>query len=237
MTLSSALSRLDLDAGELEALRALLQGAAASLKEGQSSDAAEARTARTVSSCLSSLSPHAMQVQERAYVWRGTLPMLDASLLRAHQEEAARHREQSQFTTRHLLFEGAPLADRLANSAELRAFVEQQAAIELPRDERSRSFYHYYLDPAHRVEPHIDVDDFALSLLVMLDHPHAADVNSKLYLYPPGQDPLEFDLAPGEGVLFYSGSVIHARSAPSADETVTTLSMGFRLQTQQEVHS
>ncbi|MEO8181037.1 MAG: hypothetical protein ABI895_19550 [Deltaproteobacteria bacterium] len=237
MTLSNALSHLDLDAGELQALRAILQSAAAGLKEGQPADSTEARTARTVSSCLSSLSPHAVQVQERAYVWRGTLPMLGAPLLRALQEEAARHRAHSQFTTRHLLFEGAPLADRLANSAELRAFVEQQAAIALPRDAKSRSFYHYYLDPAHRVEPHVDVEDFALSLLVMLDHAHAADVNSRLYLYPPGKDPLEFDLAPGEGVLFYSGSVIHARSAPSVEEMVITLSMGFRLQARQEAQS
>lgn len=236
MTFSDALSRLNLEAGEIAALRSILQSAAAGLKDGVEQPE-QARAARLVSSCLSQLSPHGERVLEQPYVWRGRLPMLDLELFRSLQREAADHLAHSQLSTRHLLFEGAPGAFELANSECLLDLVEQHARVQLVRDGQQRCFYHYYREPSHRVEPHVDVADFSLSLLVMLEHEHRGEPRSCLYLYPPGADAIALDLAPGEGVLFFSGSVIHSRSAPSEGETVTTLSMGFRPQPSTEVTS
>jgi hypothetical protein len=236
MTLADALSRLNLEAGELAALRSILQSAAAGLKDGHA-EPEQARAARLVSSCLSQLSPHGERVLEQPYVWRGRLPLLDRELLVSLQREAADHLGHSQLSTRHLLVEGAPSAHGFANSERLLDLVEQHARVQLVRDGQQRCFYHYYREPSHRVEPHVDVADFSLSLLIMLEHSHRGESSSRLYLYPPGADAIALDLAPGEGVLFFSGSVIHSRSAPGEGETVTTLSMGFRPRPGTEVTS
>ena len=80
------------------------------------------------------------------------------------------------------------------------------------------------------MEPHVDVTKFGLSVLMLLSNNFESDARaSEFFVYPPDNKPTKLKLAEGEAVVLYSGSTVHARSAPNPGENVLTVSWGFEI--------
>lgn len=158
----------------------------------------------------------------------GRPPWLTASLLAALRREAVEQRPTAEHIRAQYFGDTGPVARTLVESAELARFVSENSA---PAVASGFANYRYYDIPESQVRPHVDSDDFALNLLIMLEHSYRLERRSGLLLFPRGPgEPIAIQLEPGEVILFNARDVIHARTPISnnGDETAANLGIGFR---------
>jgi hypothetical protein len=227
MNLSAILDQLDLTETEGEELARLLMSSVAGFLPDSEMDPAGARIFCEISDALSKRRPHWGKVGEKGYLWRGSFAELGPGLLLPLQQDARAQRVNAVRATRHPLVAKPPLAQALTSSPEFASFVSRLLPPQT-RIESTSSFYHYYESVTDRVEPHLDTDEFALSCLLLVQHEYDGVPASRFYVNQPGHGPVEVPLAVGEAIIFYSGSVVHARSAPNKGEAVITASWGFK---------
>ncbi|GIG68354.1 hypothetical protein [Phytomonospora endophytica] len=120
-----------------------------------------------------------------------------------------------------------PVGCSLRESDELRNYVETNAGVSATASGKGN--YRYYDIPHSHVVPHIDTDQFALNVIVMLEHDWVSERRSGLLLFPHGKDPVTVLLEVGEVILFYARRVIHARTpiSDNNDERAVNLGIGF----------
>ncbi len=151
---------------------------------------------------------------------------LTADMLADLQQEAGRQRQHAKKV--HLQHYGdmGPVGRALMGSAELESFVTENAVA--AHASGCANYQYYDIGPSH-IKPHVDVDTFALNLLIMLKHRYTSANRSALLLFPHGPQPATVPLEPGEAILFNAKGVIHARTPISGqgDEEVVNISFGF----------
>lgn len=151
---------------------------------------------------------------------------LTTTLLADLQAEAVRQRQDAEKV--HVQYYGAmgPVGHALVHSAELESFVTENA---VPARTSGCANYQYYDSGPSHIKPHIDVDDFAVNVLIMLKHNYPQVRKSALLLFPHGPQPITVFLEPGEVILFNAKGVVHARTPISdqGDEQVTNMGIGF----------
>jgi hypothetical protein len=152
---------------------------------------------------------------------------LTRELLASLQEEAACQRVSAEHIRAQYFGDTGPVAEALIASPGLREFVTENS---VPVRASGRANYRYYDIPESQVRPHVDNDNFALNLIIMLAHAYGAQRRSGLLLFPRGpDDPVAIGLEPGEVILFNARDVIHARTPISEDgcERAVNLGIGF----------
>lgn len=227
MKLDRVLARLTLTKRESAELVTLLSASVAGLSPSPEMQSNEARLLGEISDALSEWVSCQYKLRDGGYLWVGRPTVISDSCLKVLQDDAVRNRAGAVRASRHPLFEGGTLSRKLGASEEFSRFISNL----LPDGvniEATSTFYHYYESVKDRVEPHLDTADFAISCLLLLQHRHDGDPGSRFYLCLPKQGPIEIPLSEGDAIVFYSGSVVHARSAPRPGESVITASWGFR---------
>lgn len=229
MSLREVLSRLELDRHESHGLVNLLMASAASLRPHAGMDITTATMLQDIAAAASRFQPNWNEVLTRSFLWHGPLPHeLMTEALPLLRRDATEKSPCAVRATRHSLLERPALAEIVGASKPFTRFIHELLPAGL-KVCRTSTFYHYYNSPEDLVEPHLDTGDFALSCLVMLHHTHCGNRHSRFYLCPPSGGPLEISLDVGDALVFFSGTLVHARSAPGQDESVVTASWGFRL--------
>lgn len=151
---------------------------------------------------------------------------LTAKMLADLQQEAEDQRPHAEKL--HAQYYGAmgPAGRALMSSAELESFVTEKA---VTAHASGFANYQYYDSGPSHIKPHVDVDDFALNVLIMLKHCYTSAPRSALLLFPHGPQPVTLLLQPGEVILFNAKGVIHARTPISGhdDEQIINMGIGF----------
>lgn len=158
----------------------------------------------------------------------GRPPWLTVDVLTALRREGAEQRPAAEHIRSQYFGDIGPVARTLVESAELARFVSENSE---PAVASGFANYRYYDIPESQVRPHVDSDDFALNLLIMLEHSYGLERRSGLLLFPRGpNEPIAIQLEPGEVILFNARDVIHARTpiSDNGDETAANLGIGFR---------
>ena len=178
----------------------------------------------TVSDTLIGLQPYSKRISRNGVAYRGRPPLLTDDLLHRLQDEARSLRPASLRFDEHFLGCGAPLANELALSPELTAFVREHAGDVKPTGIASFLFYD---EPGQGIDPHIDTDIFSLNVILMLEHRQAGAGRSALVVFPPRSEPERLELQPGEMVVMFAGSIAHGRERMRPGEAVSILTFGF----------
>lgn len=160
-------------------------------------------------------------------VWRGELSQLDSSAAAALRTEAAELRPSAERRDRQIIAEPGPAsaAARVARSEGVLELVGGLAGG--PVQASRQQFYLFYEEPGDGVGLHVDGHEFALNLLVCVEHVAPSPSRSTLTLVTADGSRDEYALTPGEVVVFSAGSVFHGRSAVAPDERVCMLSSGY----------
>src|SRR5262245_7671786 len=82
--------------------------------------------------------------------------------------------------------------------------------------------------PVKACTPHVDASSYALTALFIIRHDYRDAPQSHHLNFLPDGNTERFDLQPGEMLLFYGGSVVHARTPVAREEAVVVLTAGFR---------
>ncbi|WP_228141797.1 hypothetical protein [Acinetobacter pittii] len=90
------------------------------------------------------------------------------------------------------------------------------------------SNYNFY-NEGELAYPHIDIEDFCINMIIMLKHNYNINDSSKLILYPMLSDPIELNLKPGDYIIFWAKTTVHARTTLKKGEEVCIMSYGFPL--------
>ncbi len=188
-------------------------------KEGGAAEALDA-----VSDTLAALQPYSHRISRNGIAYCGRPALLTDALLHDLQQEARTVRLTAKRFDEHYLGCGAPIANQLALSSDLGAFVVEHAGEVKPTGIASFLFYD---EVGQGISPHIDTDIFSLNVLLMLEHTRSESSSSALVVFPPRGEPERFDLEPGEVVVMFAGSIAHGREPMSAGESVSILTFGF----------
>jgi hypothetical protein len=88
--------------------------------------------------------------------------------------------------------------------------------------------YLYYERPGARISPHVDYPNFAINILVLLEHewPPGA-TGSALVVHPAGNPPVRVNLAAGEAIALEAYGLVHEREAMCEGERLTMLTLGY----------
>ncbi len=187
-------------------------------------DAGTARALDAVTDTLATLQPYRNRISRNGIAYRGRPPLMSHELLESLRTEARAVRPTARRFDEHFLGCGAPIANRLAVSEELSAFVRSHAGEVKPTGVASFLFYD---EEGQGIDPHIDTDIFSLNVLLMLSHDHRPGPASALVVFPPRGQPERIDLAPGEMVIMFAGSITHGRERMRRGEAVSILTFGF----------
>jgi hypothetical protein len=87
--------------------------------------------------------------------------------------------------------------------------------------------FQYFDGPGQRAEPHVDVEEFALTCLLLIRH-DGEHKRSKSWVFPAGEPPRVVELAVGDMLFLHGNAVVHERSPVAQSEIVTTVGIGFR---------
>ncbi|OIQ81384.1 hypothetical protein GALL_368490 [mine drainage metagenome] len=155
--------------------------------------------------------------------WQGLPGFLTDGVLEELREESRLGRPRAKRIEDHKVVPGGAAAQRLGQSADFLDLVKAQAGAAVSTE---RSSYLYYDEPGMGIDPHIDNPEFALNAILMLEHVHEA-VPSALVFYE-GTQSKRVHLAPGELILFFADSVIHARERMKEREFVAIVAFGFQ---------
>ncbi|OIQ81385.1 hypothetical protein GALL_368500 [mine drainage metagenome] len=205
----------------------LLMGLAASGLSpslGPQMPALQAQAFATVAQCLTAFQPYRDRMTANGIAWRGRPDFVTDALLESLQRESAQTRERAYAYDNHYVGAGAPIADKLALSAQLKALVREHAGEVLPTGIAS---YLYYDREGQGIPPHIDTDIFSLNVLLMLKHVGGGSRRSCLVVFPNPDYSERIDLEPGEIVIMFAGSITHAREPIQAGEQLAILTFGF----------
>jgi hypothetical protein len=178
-----------------------------------------------VASCLAGLQAHRDRVLGNGVAWRGSPNFMTPTRLEALRLEANANRADAIKHDQHFLACGGRLADELAVCADLVALVKSSAG---PVRATGTASYIYYDIPGQNICPHIDTDVFSINAILMLRHDYSDDPKSFLEIYPQNQPCESILLIPGEMIIFWADSVVHARSSVGLAETVNILTIGFQ---------
>jgi len=188
-------------------------------------DRANASAFYIVSDTLARLQPYSKRISPNGIAYRGTPTFITPIILRELQDEARSLRPSARRFEEHFLGCGAPIANRLAISAELTSFVTKYAGEVRPTGIAS---FLYYDDVGQGIDPHIDTDIFSVNVLLMLEHECAGQGRSALVVLPPHGDRERLELIPGEVVIMFAGSITHGRERIKPGERVSILTFGFQ---------
>jgi hypothetical protein len=177
-----------------------------------------------VTQCLTTFHPYKDRMTENGIAWRGRPDFMTDDMLSSLQTEALATRPLAFAYDNHFVGAGAPIANELAVSAELKQLVQEKAGKVLPTGIAS---FLYYDREGQGIPPHIDTDIFSLNVLLMLKHVGGSEKRSCLVVFPPQKPPERIDLEPGEIVILFAGSMTHAREYMMAGEQVGILTFGF----------
>jgi len=182
------------------------------------------RAFEVVSHCLTSFQPYKDRMTKNGIAWRGRPDFMTDELLASLQKEADETRKVAYAYDNHYVGPGAPIANALALSAELKGLVRLHAG---NVQSTGIASYLYYEREGQGIPPHIDTDIFSLNVLLMLKHRGGGARRSCLVVFPSHDYSERIDLELGEIVILFAGSVTHAREYMAADEEVGILTFGF----------
>jgi hypothetical protein len=223
MTLSSAFSRLELSCDESTQFFELLKASVAAFDLSKPLTQEGQDLFKELSDAILMRSPLYDFVPPSGYLWLGSI----ANLLPDLKSDAFNNRPKALRGSRHLMLEKPPTAQQFLKDPTFASFLKEVLPSNL-KCEPTSSYYHYYESPSDRVEPHIDSKDFALSCLTLIEHEFGSEQHSHFYICPPKMGPVRIPLSVGDAIVFCSGSVVHARTAPGSNERVVTASWGFK---------
>lgn len=212
---------------EREGVKILLGTAASSLARGleRASNASAPQAFPIVMESLRLLQPHHERIPSDGTVWRGRPAFLTKDWLDDLQADAAEARGRAIQLKWRALARAGPVAKKLAISQPLIDLVESHAG---SCQSTARAAYVFYDSPGHGVYPHVDASSYALTALFMVRHEYRhAPQSHHLHFLADGRAE-RVDLQPGEMLLFYGGSVVHARTPVAQEEAVAVLTAGFR---------
>lgn len=189
------------------------------------SDQSSARSFDAVSNTLARLQPYSSRMTDGGVAYYGRPPFMTDELLSALQEEASSLRPEAIRSDEHFLGCGAPIANRLALSADLLDHVQAHAGTV---EATGVASFLYYDEEGQGIEPHIDTDIFSLNVLLMLHHEHQIDPPSSLVVFPPNESARRYHLTPGEMLILFAGSIAHGREKMKRGESVGILTFGFQ---------
>jgi hypothetical protein len=172
---------------------------------------------RTVLGCFGAMQPTGV-------AWRDPRFRLPAYLLGPLAEEARQARSRAVFDDGHWAATGGPVAEAVARSAELTAIARQVD----PRLHPSGGDLYLYYESGGQGRPHVDTDFFALTAMVMLERVRVPSACSHLLILQGDGAMERISLDPGEVILFWGGSTVHAREQVAEGERVTAFIAGFR---------
>ena len=184
----------------------------------------DAEAFQTVTQCLTNFQPYKDRMTKNGIAWRGRPDFMTNELLAALQRESAETRRTAYAYDNHFVGAGAPIANELALSKDLKELVRTHAGDVLPTGIAS---YLYYDREGQGIPPHIDTDIFSLNVLLMLKHVGHGEKRSCLVVFPTHDYSERIDLEPGEVVILFAGSITHAREYMTAGEEVGILTFGF----------
>ncbi len=160
-------------------------------------------------------------------LWKGIFRLEDAgSCLTALRSEAQDLRENAYTFPggHHVWNSGGPIAMALGRAPAFKQLLERACGQELGDPV---THYNYYERESHRAYPHIDVPESHLNTVLMLQHDAIGPKQSQFVVYPYQEDPISFDLEPGELVLFWGGATVHERTPLVSGESIQVLSIGY----------
>lgn len=144
-------------------------------------------------------------------------------------EEARRVRHRALELTGQRVAHGGEAAQHLCRSRSLHRWLAQAGGP--PLEERGTSTYIYYEKAGDHCPVHMDLPDgFEVNLLVPLEHvggAAAGGASATFAVTPDG--PRLLPASPGEAVLFHSARTLHGRTELGEGESVTLLSIGYRM--------
>ena len=88
--------------------------------------------------------------------------------------------------------------------------------------------YLFYERPGARISPHVDYPNFAVNILVLLEHEGPpGGARSALVVHPAARPPVRVDLSPGEAIALEAYGLVHEREAMRDGERLTMLTLGY----------
>lgn len=210
---------------ERACLKILLGAAAAELMQTEAATklgSGDSALTAVVAS-VAQLQPHRGRVPANAVVYRGRPAFVTDALLESLRSESTSVRNRAVKFHDHLVVSGAPGAREFAYSRALGDLVTAHAGAVEPT---SKANYLYYDAVGLGIEPHIDNEEFSLNAIMMLEHSYEQDP-SALVLYPPGAPAERIYLQPGELIVMFADSVVHAREPVKSGERVRIVAFGF----------
>lgn len=229
LPLVERLSRLssELTAAERENLKLLLSMAAGGLLVGHAQNLPEElrqEALTTAQRALPKLHGGKRPAFTTGIVFRGRAPFFTEAHIAALDEESRAYRARAGRFHDHYVASGAPVARALSLSQSINDFLTERVGPVLPT---YKANHLYYDAPGLGIDPHVDKDEFSLNVLTMLEH-QPERRTSELILYPPEQDAVHIQLAPGESLIFFADSVTHQRTRTVEGESIRLVSFGYR---------
>jgi len=216
-----------LDPAEREDLKLILSMAAGGLLGGHTQGTNTPRQDKALSVAQRALPLLHKPVQTEikgGVVFRGRAPFFTERDIQALDAESRNERARAGRFHDHLVVNDAPLARGLALSSDIRDYLESKVG---PVFATNKANYLYYDAPGLGIDPHVDVDEFSLNVLTMLEH--SGTRRSSLMLYPPDLPEQEVRLEPGETLIFMADRVTHERIRTIDDEKIRIVSFGYKL--------
>lgn len=216
-----------LTSAERDNLKLILMSAAAGLSTNgrMPTGSKDAGNFRLILSCLSRLQSHSYRIPPDGIAFVGRPPCVSDQLLSDLIAESQIRRKDAIREGSYVLGCGGPIVDTFSASSPLLDFVTNYAG---PVNATSIASYLYYEQPGQGLDPHVDTDIFSVNLILMLRHDRSLGEGSHLVIYPPEGGPKRFLLKPGEGLLLFADSTVHAREPLSEGEVVNLLTIGFQ---------
>jgi hypothetical protein len=210
---------------ERKGMQLLLSSAAAGISPNgeRPQGPAEADALAAIIYSLAALQPRRNKVPPSGVAFRGRPSFLTDALFRELSHEAALRRREAVLFERHLVAKGGPAARKIADSTALLDLVRSQAGYVCPTE---RTNYIFYDEEGLGISPHVDNEEFPLNAILMLHHTFRG-APSHLLVYRPDSAIERIRLAPGEMLILFADSVVHAREPMHAGESLSILAFGF----------
>jgi hypothetical protein len=222
---SQATSMAQADA---QLLRQMLNVAASGLsaEEGEIKDARRRAAVDTLLATLFRLGAGAHDLPRDGVRWVGRPDFVTDTMI-SQLVQLSLHAAPGRVPRGSHTFVECPAVWDLLPQAALMGLLHDVHQDHLRLVERAPTFQ--YFDAAgQRAEPHVDVEEFALTCLLLIRH-DGAEKRSKSWVFPAGEAPRIVELAVGDMLLLHGNAVVHERTPVIADEFVTTLGIGFTL--------
>ncbi|MDB5141176.1 MAG: hypothetical protein JWR12_3092 [Mucilaginibacter sp.] len=212
--------------GERAGLKLLLANAVAETIDAGllKNESIAAKAYKTCVASINRLQSHKDLIPYNGVVYRGYPDFFTDETLSELINESELFRNSAIKFHDHFVVSNAPFAKKIASSTELHKLLSDSVGDIVPT---GKANYIYYDEIGLGIEPHIDNEDFSLNVILMLKHEYA-NSQSALVLYPIDKVPEKIFLKPGELVIFFADSIIHARERMSKDEKLTIVAFGFK---------